>query len=138
LPFFIDSFEQVLQLVVLIISTNLHNSTKMKKKSNELVGFAKSAALSYAKENIMCNVICPALVNTKLANNPYILEKMAPNSPKMETIWDMLKGGNPIPRGFYEPIDIAKVVMIFAGDATAKVTGEVFDVSLGVSARNIA
>jgi NAD(P)-dependent dehydrogenase (short-subunit alcohol dehydrogenase family) len=102
-----------------------------------VIGFAKSAALSYAKENIMCNVICPALVNTKLANNPYILEKMAPNSPKMETIWDMLKGDNPISKGFYEPIDIAKAVMIFAGDATAQVTGEVFDVSFGVSARNI-
>jgi NAD(P)-dependent dehydrogenase (short-subunit alcohol dehydrogenase family) len=85
----------------------------------------------------MCNVICPALVNTKLANNPYILEKMAPNNPTMETIGDMLKGDNPIPQGFYEPIDIAKAVMIFAGDATAKVTGEVFDISLGTSARNL-
>jgi NAD(P)-dependent dehydrogenase (short-subunit alcohol dehydrogenase family) len=102
-----------------------------------VIGFAKSAALSYAKDNIMCNVICPALVNTKLANNPYILEKMAPNNPTMETIGDMLKGDNPIPQGFYEPIDIAKAVMIFAGDATAKVTGEVFDISLGTSARNL-
>lgn len=102
-----------------------------------VIGFAKSAALAYAKDNIMCNVICPALVNTKLANNPYILNKMSPQNPTMEAVWDMLKGGNPIAKGYYEPIDIAKAVMIFAGEATAMVTGEVFDISFGVSARNI-
>jgi NAD(P)-dependent dehydrogenase (short-subunit alcohol dehydrogenase family) len=102
-----------------------------------VIGFAKSAALAYAKDNIMCNVICPALVNTKLANNSYILNKMAPQSPKMETVWDMLKAGNPIAKGYYEPEDIAKAIMIFAGEATAHVTGEVFDISLGNTARNI-
>jgi NAD(P)-dependent dehydrogenase (short-subunit alcohol dehydrogenase family) len=102
-----------------------------------VIGFAKSAALAFAKDNVMCNVICPALVNTKLANNPYILNKMAPNSPTMETVWEMLKAGNPIAKGYYEPIDIAKAVMIFASEATAQVTGEVFDISFGTSARNI-
>jgi NAD(P)-dependent dehydrogenase (short-subunit alcohol dehydrogenase family) len=102
-----------------------------------VIGFAKSAALSYAKDNITCNVVCPALVNTKLANNPYVLGKMAPNNPTMETVWNMLKQGNPIAKGYYEPEDIAKAVMIFSGEATAFVTGEVFDISLGMSARNI-
>jgi NAD(P)-dependent dehydrogenase (short-subunit alcohol dehydrogenase family) len=102
-----------------------------------VIGFAKSAALAFAKDNIMCNVICPALVNTKLANNPYILKKMAPQSPTMQTIWEMLKAGNPIAKGYYEPIDIAKAVMIFAGEATTQVTGEVFDISFGTAARNI-
>jgi NAD(P)-dependent dehydrogenase (short-subunit alcohol dehydrogenase family) len=102
-----------------------------------VIGFAKSAALTYAKHNIMCNVICPALVNTKLANNPYILNLMAPQSPKMETIEVMLKAGNPIAKGYYEPAEIAKAVMLFTGEATAHVTGEVFDISLGNTARNI-
>jgi NAD(P)-dependent dehydrogenase (short-subunit alcohol dehydrogenase family) len=102
-----------------------------------VIGFAKSAALAYAKDNITCNVIYPALVNTKLANNSYILNKMAPQSPKMETVWDMLKASNPITKGYYEPEDIAKTVMIFTGEATAHVTGEVFDISLGNTARNI-
>ncbi len=102
-----------------------------------VIGFAKSAALAFAKDNITCNVICPALVNTKLANNPYILNKMSPNSPTMETVWDILKAGNPIAKGYYEPVDIAKVVMIFTGEATAQVTGEVFDISFGVIARNL-
>lgn len=102
-----------------------------------VIGFAKSAALAYAQHNIMCNVVCPGLVNTKLFDNEYILNKMAPNSPTIKTVWEMLKGGNPIPKGYYEPIDIAKAVMIFAGDATAQVTGEVFDISFGTNARNI-
>jgi hypothetical protein len=62
---------------------------------------------------------------------------MAPQSPTMETVWGMLKAGNPIAKGYYEPIDIAKAVMIFAGSATAQVTGEVFEISFGVSARNV-
>jgi len=102
-----------------------------------VIGFAKSAALAYAQHNIMCNTVCPGLVHTKLVDNEYILNKMSPQSPTLETVGKMLKGGNPVPRGYYEPIDIAKVVMFFAGDATAQVTGEVFDISFGTTARNI-
>lgn len=102
-----------------------------------VIGFAKSAALALAPYNIMCNVICPGLVHTKLFDNEYILKKMAPHNPTVETVWEMLKSGNPIPIGYYEPIDIARAVMIFAGDATAKVTGEVFDISCGTNARGI-
>lgn len=102
-----------------------------------VIGFAKSAALALAQHNIMCNTVCPGLVHTKLFDNEYILNKMAPHSPTIETVWEMLKGGNPIPKGYYEPIDIAKAVMIFAGDATSQVTGEVFDISFGTNSRNI-
>lgn len=102
-----------------------------------VIGFAKSAALSYARDNIMCNVVCPALVNTKLADNDHVLKKMAPHSPTMKTVGKMLADGNPIPLGYYEPVDIAKAVMIFVGEATARVTGEVFDISLGTTARGI-
>ncbi|MBF0529121.1 MAG: SDR family NAD(P)-dependent oxidoreductase [Deltaproteobacteria bacterium] len=102
-----------------------------------VIGFAKSAALAFAQHNIMCNTVCPGLVHTKLFDNEYTLKKMAPHNPTIETVWEMLKGGNPIPMGYYEPIDIAKAVIFFAGEATAKVTGEVFDISFGTNARNI-
>jgi NAD(P)-dependent dehydrogenase (short-subunit alcohol dehydrogenase family) len=102
-----------------------------------VIGFAKSAALAYARYNIMCNTVCPGLVNTKLFDNEYTLKKMSPNNPNIKAVWEMLKDGNPIPMGYYEPIDIARAVMLFAGDATARVTGEVFDISFGVNARSI-
>ena len=85
----------------------------------------------------MCNTVCPGLVHTKLFDNEYVLKQMAPDNPTVETVWQMLKGGNPIPMGYYQPSDIAKAVMIFAGAATVRVTGEVFDISFGVNARNV-
>lgn len=102
-----------------------------------VIGFAKSAALAYAKNNITCNVVCPALVNTKLVNNDYMLKKMSPQNPTMEAVGEILKRSNPIARGYYEPIDIAKAIMIFAGETTAQVTGEVFDISFGVMSKSI-
>jgi NAD(P)-dependent dehydrogenase (short-subunit alcohol dehydrogenase family) len=105
-----------------------------------VIGFAKSAALSYGKDNILCNVVCPGLARTKLADNEYVLKKMLPHDPHptFDRVSEMLKPGNPIPIGHLEAVDIAKAVLFFAGDATAKVTGEVFDISYGSTARSIA
>jgi NAD(P)-dependent dehydrogenase (short-subunit alcohol dehydrogenase family) len=105
-----------------------------------VIGFAKSAALTYGQHNILCNTVCPGLVNTKLADNEYVLKKMLPNDPKptFDKVSEMLKPGNPMPVGHLEPIDIAKAVMFFASPGTAKVTGEVLDISYGSTARSIA
>ena len=66
------------------------------------------------------------------------LETANEPNPTFPGISEMLKPGNPIPIGHLEPLDIARAVMFFAGDATAKVTGEVFDISYGSLARSIA
>jgi NAD(P)-dependent dehydrogenase (short-subunit alcohol dehydrogenase family) len=105
-----------------------------------MIGFAKSAALSYGKFNILCNTIAPGLANTPLADNDFMLRKLLPDEPNptFEMVSEMLRPGNPIPVGHVEPVDVAKAVLFFAGSATSKVTGEVFDVSYGSLARSIA
>ncbi|MBP2831531.1 SDR family NAD(P)-dependent oxidoreductase [Aquimarina sp. U1-2] len=105
-----------------------------------IIGFAKSAALSYGKDNITCNVVAPGLVHTPLADNPYVMGKMAPNNPTatFESISESLKPGNPLPVGHLEPEDVAKAIMLFTSEVTTKVTGEVFDISYGSLARSIA
>ena len=105
-----------------------------------VIGIAKSAALSYGRYNILCNVVSPGLVKTKFADNSYVLGKMMPNdpAPTFDKVSEMLRPGNPINVGHLEPGDVAKAAMIFATDATSKVTGEVFDVSYGSLARSIA
>jgi NAD(P)-dependent dehydrogenase (short-subunit alcohol dehydrogenase family) len=105
-----------------------------------VIGFAKSAALTYGKHNILCNVICPGLVRTKLADNDYVLKALMPNDPNptFDRFSKANTAGSPIGIGHLEPIDVARAVVFFAGDATAKVTGEVFDVSYGALARSIA
>lgn len=102
-----------------------------------VIGLAKSAALIFAPHNVMCNAVCPGLVQTKLIDNDYALTKMVPHNPTYEGLVDLLRPGNPIPMGSYQPADIAKAIVFFAGDATAQVTGEVFDISSGATARNI-
>lgn len=105
-----------------------------------IIGFAKSAALTYGKDNIMCNVVAPGLVRTNLADNPYVLGKMMPNNLEatFDSVSETLKPGNPIPVGHLEPEDVAKAIALFTSDATSKVTGEVFDVSYGSLSRSIA
>ena len=105
-----------------------------------VIGVAKSAALTYGRDNILCNVVSPGLVRTKFADNPYVLGKMMPNdpSPTFDKVSEMLRPGNPIDVGHLEPEDVAKAAMIFATDSHLKVTAEVFDVSYGSLARSIA
>ncbi len=105
-----------------------------------VIGFAKSAALSYGKFNILCNTIAPGLANTPLADNDFMLRKMLPDKPNptFAMLSEQLRPGNPIPVGHVEPVDVAKAVLFFSGSATRRVTGEVFDVSYGSLARSIA
>jgi NAD(P)-dependent dehydrogenase (short-subunit alcohol dehydrogenase family) len=105
-----------------------------------VIGFAKSAALSYGKFNILCNTIAPGLANTPLADNDFMLRKMLPDKPNptFAMLSEQLKPGNPIAVGHVEPVDVAKAVLFFSGSATRRVTGEVFDVSYGSLARTIA
>jgi len=102
-----------------------------------VIGFAKSAALSYAGYNITCNTVSPGLVNTKLVDNNYILNAMSPNNPTLEAVDKIMQNINPFPMGMYQPEEIARAVMLFAGNVTAKITGEVFDISSGATANNI-
>jgi NAD(P)-dependent dehydrogenase (short-subunit alcohol dehydrogenase family) len=105
-----------------------------------MIGFAKSAALSYGKFNILCNTVAPGLANTPLADNDFMLRKLLPNEPNptFAMVSERFKPGNPIPVGHVEPIDVAKAVLFFAGSGTSKVTGEVFDLSYGSLSRSIA
>jgi NAD(P)-dependent dehydrogenase (short-subunit alcohol dehydrogenase family) len=105
-----------------------------------VIGFAKSAALTYGKDNILCNVVAPGLVRTPLATNDVVMGRLMPNDPDpdFDRFSKANAGNSPIGIGHLEAIDVAKAVLFFTGDATAKVTGEVFDLSYGSLARSIA
>ncbi|QLC26434.1 SDR family NAD(P)-dependent oxidoreductase [Parasphingopyxis algicola] len=105
-----------------------------------MIGFAKSAAVTYGKSNILCNVVAPGLVDTPLANNSVILGKMMPDAanPSFDAMVEGAVAGSTLNVAHLEPIDVAKAVLFFAGDSTSKVAGEVFDVSYGSLSRTIA
>ena len=101
-----------------------------------LIGFAKSTALAMAKHNVTCNSVCPGWVRTKLADNDYILNAVSPENPNFEAVSEAAEANyHPLPIGAYEPVDIARVVKMFCGQATAMITGEVFDIAQGQNAR---
>ena len=103
-----------------------------------LIGFAKSVAHLLGKDGVTCNAICPGLVDTKLVNNPHVLERWLPDSPTWATVDQWVRSTSPIPTGAYHPDDIAAVVKMFCESSTATVTGEVFDISQGASAEGVA
>ena len=100
-----------------------------------LLGFMKSTALAMANHNVMCNAVCPTWVRTKLADNDYILNAVSPANPTFEALAEGAKAFNPLPIGNYEPVDIARIVKMLCGSATAMITGEAFDISAGFNAR---
>jgi NAD(P)-dependent dehydrogenase (short-subunit alcohol dehydrogenase family) len=103
-----------------------------------VIGFAKSTAHLLGKDNITCNTICPGLVNTKLVNNEYVLKRWLPHDPKWSNVVGWVEQNSPIPKGVYQPKDIAEVIKIFCEPSTGTVTGEVFDISMGASAEATA
>ncbi len=102
-------------------------------------GFAKSAALAYSRDNIMCNVVAPGLVRTPFAENAAVLSAIMPDAdnPTFDDVSAMLEPFNPIPVGHLEAQDIAQSVMFFTTEATKNMTGEVLDVSYGSAASGI-
>ena len=102
-------------------------------------GIAKSAAMAYGRENILCNVVAPGLVRTPFADNEAVLRAIMPDAanPTFDDVSAAIASGSTLGIGHHEVEDIAKAVMFFAGAATERMTGEVMDVSYGDAARSV-
>lgn len=87
-----------------------------------LIGFTKSIASSYARDNIRCNVIAPALVETPMARraagDPEILKFISTKQP--------LGGGR-----IGQPEDCDGAAVFLLSDAARFVTGQVLAVDGG-------
>jgi NAD(P)-dependent dehydrogenase (short-subunit alcohol dehydrogenase family) len=103
-------------------------------------GFAKSAALAYGREGILCNVVAPGLVRTPFADNAAVLSAILPGAanPTFDDVSAAIASGSTLGIGHHEVEDIAKAVMFFTGEASRQMTGEVMDVSYGDAARSVA
>jgi NAD(P)-dependent dehydrogenase (short-subunit alcohol dehydrogenase family) len=98
-------------------ATHAYAATK-----SAVIGFTKSIAAYYAKQNIRCNVLAPALVATP----------MAKRAAEDKTILDFIKSKQPLDGGrIGQPEDLDAAAVFFMSDASKFTTGQVLAVDGG-------
>jgi len=104
-----------------LIGTNYHAYSASK---GGMIALSRSIATTYAPQNIRSNVICPGFIETpmtaEISRSQRLLQAYLENTP-------LYRAG--------KPIDIAYMALYLASDEAAFVTGGVFVVDGGVTAR---
>jgi NAD(P)-dependent dehydrogenase (short-subunit alcohol dehydrogenase family) len=102
-----------------------------------IVGLSKTAALEYAREGIRVNVICPGVIDTKMAedavlSSPHFRPGAGFNGTieEAKSVWAR---GLPIPR-MGRPSEIAAQAAFLLSDECAYQTGAVITVDAGITA----
>jgi NAD(P)-dependent dehydrogenase (short-subunit alcohol dehydrogenase family) len=98
-----------------------------------LVGLTKSAALSYAKDNIRCLIVSPGHVDTPFirGNNPHSPNDASTSIENPENYSRRLRA-TPLGR-LQVPEDIAKAVLFMVSDDAAMITGSMITVDGGAA-----
>lgn len=91
-------------------------------------GFTRALAVDLGQDNIRCNAIAPGWINSDLSND-YINAQADPDQ-----VWRDLYAMHPIGRTG-EPEDVGAMVSFLASDAAAFITGQVFVVDGGRTAK---
>lgn len=89
-----------------------------------LVGLTRALAVEYTKEKVRINAVCPGGMLT-----PQVTEFAAPD----DADWDLIMR-IAAPRGFMDPVDVAKTIAFLASDDAAAIHGAVYRVDNGKGA----
>lgn len=90
-----------------------------------VIGLTKSAALEYAAKGIRVNAVCPAVIETPMAERAF-------NSPEIK---QFMLGLHPIGR-FGKPMEIAEAVLWMCSDRASFMTGQSLILDGGMLAGN--
>ncbi|MCG8621827.1 MAG: SDR family NAD(P)-dependent oxidoreductase [Proteobacteria bacterium] len=103
-----------------------------------VIGIAKSTALALAPHNVTCNALCPTLVHTKLLDNAYILSRISPDGQPITFAQFNESAKNlvhQLPIGLYPPSHVGEAAAFCCSEASALISGDVFDIGAGANAR---
>ncbi|OBF25553.1 SDR family oxidoreductase [Mycobacterium sp. ACS4331] len=89
-----------------------------------IVGLTKALAVEYSAERVRVNVVCPGGMST-----PQVTEFAAPENADWNLIMRIAA-----PRGFMEPVDVAKAIAFLASDDAVAIHGAVYRVDNGKGA----
>ncbi|MEM9363004.1 MAG: SDR family NAD(P)-dependent oxidoreductase [Bacteroidota bacterium] len=104
-----------------------------------VIGLTKSMAIELGSHNINCNVVCPTVIDTKMAINEHMLQAWGTeNLEDRSGIDGFLKSMHTLPIGILSPKAIASAVSFLCSDASKNISGTVLDVSAGWTAGNNA
>ena len=96
-----------------------------------IIGLTKTVAKEWARFNITCNAVAPGYIETRLTQVRKKGEDFGIPEEQKQMI-SMLQKETGLARGLGQPDDIAKVVLFFASDLSAYVTGQVLTVAGGM------
>ncbi len=90
-----------------------------------IVALTRAMAITYAREGIRCNVVCPGLIATPMSNRAQSDARIRARLAELQ----------PLTADFGRPEDVAAAVLYLAGPASQFVTGTVLPVDGGWTAR---
>lgn len=89
-----------------------------------LIGLTRALAVEFTKEKVRINAVCPGGMLT-----PQVTDFAAPDDADWELIMRIAA-----PRGFMDPVDVAKTIAFLASDDAAAIHGAVYRVDNGKGA----
>ena len=96
-----------------------------------IIGVTKTVAKEWARFNITCNAVAPGFIETRLTQVRKEGEDFGIPEQQKQMI-TMLQKETGLARGPGLPEDVAKVILFFASDLSAYVTGQVLTVAGGM------